>query len=149
MHANAIRSDGYRENNKLRQQNAVGDFRWAIDPNTSAYLNLSGDDQHLGLPGGRRVTLTTSELVTNRRGAATPFDFAEKQGVNATLGVTRVLWQGTELVVDGGVRHKKQEAGFFSAFGPDFDSGFKANLTSLSLTPRLLSQHMSAARRPS
>jgi iron complex outermembrane receptor protein len=141
VHGNVIRSDGYRENNKLRQQNAMGDFRWAIDPNTSAYLNLSADDQHLGLPGGRRVTLLTSELVTNRRGAATPFDFGEKRGVNATAGVTHVLWQGTEVIVDGGVRNKNQRAGFFNAFGSDFDSAFKADLTSLSLTPRLLSQH--------
>ena len=57
------------------------------------------------------MTPTTSELVTNRRGAATPFDFGDKQGVNGTLGVTHVLWPGTELVVDGGVRHKNQEAG--------------------------------------
>ena len=140
--SNAIRSDGYRENNKLRQENAVGDFRWTNGTDSTVYFNLSGDNQHLGLPGGRRVTLTTSELVTNRRGAATPFDFSEKQGINATLGMTRMLWQGTELVVDGGVRHKSQESGFFSAFGPDFDSGFKANLTSLSVTPRLLSQHV-------
>ena len=94
-----------------RQKNAVGDFRWTDGRDTSAYLNVSADNQHLGLPGGRRVTLTSSELVTNRRGAATPFDFAEKKGINATLGVTHMLWQGTELVVDGGVRHKKQEAG--------------------------------------
>ena len=48
---------------------------------------------------------------------------------------------GTELIVDGGVRHKHQQAGFFSAFGPDFDSGFKATMTTLSLTPRLSSAH--------
>ena len=142
MHANAIRSDGYRENNKLRQENAVGDFRWTNGRDATAYFTISGDNQHLGLPGGRRVTLTTNELVTNRRGAATPFDFGDKNGINATLGMTRMLWQGTELVVDGGVRHKNQESGFFSAFGPAFDSGFKANLTSLSVTPRLLSRHM-------
>jgi iron complex outermembrane receptor protein len=140
--ANAIRSDGYRENNKLRQENAVGDLRWTDGQGTSAYFNIAGDNQHLGLPGGRRVTPTTSELVTDRRGAATPFDFGEQQGVNATLGVTRELWQGTELIVDGGVRNKNQESGFFGGFGPDSDSGFKANLTSLSITPRLLSQHV-------
>ena len=50
---------------------------------TGAYLNLSADDQHLGLPGGRRVTPTINELVTNRRGAATPFDFGDKKGLNA------------------------------------------------------------------
>ncbi|MPZ39735.1 MAG: TonB-dependent receptor plug domain-containing protein [Rhizobiales bacterium] len=142
VYANAIRSDGYRENNKLRQENAVGDLRWTDGQGTSAYFNLSGDHQHLGLPGGRRVTPTTSELVTDRRGAATPFDFGERQGINATLGVTRELWQGTELIVDGGVRHKNQESAFFNPFG---DSGFKADLTSLSITPRLLSQHVVGA----
>lgn len=141
VHANAIRSDGYRENNALRQQNASGDFRWSDGQGSSAYFNLSGDDQHLGLPGGRRVTLTTSELVTNRRGAATPFDFGDRRGLNATLGATRMLWQGTELVVDGGVRNTKRDSGFFSAFGSSFDSGFKSDLTALSATPRLLSQH--------
>ena len=137
--ANAIRSDGYRQNNKLRQENAVGDFRWTNGKDTTAYFNVSADNQHLGLPGGRLVTTTSSELVTNRRGAATPFDFADKNGINGTLGVTHTLWQGTELVVDGGVRHKNQESGFFNPFG---DTGFKANLTALSVTPRLLSQHM-------
>ncbi|WP_291854658.1 TonB-dependent receptor [Bradyrhizobium sp.] len=141
VHANGLRSDGYRQNNRLRQDNAAGDFRWSDGQGGGAYFNLSGDDQHLGLPGGRRVTLTTSELATNRRGATSPFDFAERQGLNATLGVSRVLWPGTEIVVDGGVRNKRQEAGFFSAFGSAFDSGFKANLTALSATPRLLSQH--------
>ena len=142
VYANTIRSDGYRENNKYRQDNAVGDFRWSNGRDTTAYLNISADDQHLGLPGGRLVTLTSSELVTNRRGAATPFDFGDKKGINTTLGVTHMLWQGTELIVDGGIRHKNQEAGFFSAFGSIFDSGFKADLTSYSVTPRLLSQHV-------
>jgi iron complex outermembrane receptor protein len=140
--ANAVRSDGYRENNRLRQENAVGDFRWSDGQGTTAYFNLSGDDQHVGLPGGRRVTLTTSELVTNRRGAATPFDFGDRKGINGTLGVTHTLWQGTELIVDGGIRYKNQEAAFFVTGAPIFDSGVTADLTSYSVTPRLLRQHM-------
>ena len=52
VNANAIRSDGYRENNKLRQENAVGDFRWTNGQDTTAYFNVSADNQHLGLPGG-------------------------------------------------------------------------------------------------
>jgi iron complex outermembrane receptor protein len=138
VHASGTWSDGYRENNRLRQKNAVGDFRWSNGGDTSAYLNLSGDDNHVGLPGGRRVTLTSSELETNRRGAATPFDFAEKRGINATTGITHTLWAGTELVLDGGVRNKKQTGGFFTPFA---EQGFKADLTTLSVTPRLLSEH--------
>ena len=138
---NAISSGGYRDNNKLHQQNAVGDFRFTDKQGTSGYLNITGDLQRLGLPGGRLVTPTSSLVATDPRGAATPFDFAEKQGASATMGFTRDLVQGTELIVDGGVRHKHQQAGFFSAFGPDFDSGFKATMTTLSLTPRLSSMH--------
>ena len=140
-YANAISSHGYRDNNQLRQKNAVGDLRWTNEQGTSAYLNLSGDEQHLGLPGGLRVSPTFNQLLIDRRAAATPFDFANKEGINGTAGVTQMLWQGTELIVDGGVRQKNQQAAFFSSFGSAFDSGFKATLTAGSLTPRLTSQH--------
>src|SRR5262249_57485816 len=73
--------------------------------------------------------------------AANRFDSAEKRGAQASRGAPRMLSPGTELIIDGGVRHKHQEAAFFSAFGADFDSGFKATLTTYSLTPRLSSQH--------
>jgi len=141
--ANAISSGGYRFNNKLHQQNAVGDFRWSDGQGTGAYFNISGDDQHLGLPGGRRVSAVANinQVVTDPRGAATPFDYANKQGINATLGVTRVIVPGTELIIDGGVRQKNQQAAFFCSGCSDFDRGVKATLTTFSLTPRLSSQH--------
>jgi len=46
--------DGYRVNNALDQRNDVGDLRYTT-PDFSAYFNLSGDDQHLRLPGPRTV----------------------------------------------------------------------------------------------
>ena len=137
---NAVNSDGYRDNNELRQRNAVTDFRYTGDMG-SVYLNLSADSQHLGLPGGRLVTLSTSQLETDRRGAATPFDSGKKKGVNVTTGVTRTIAQGTELIVDGGVRYKKQEAAFFSSFGSDFDTAVDTALTTYSVTPRIVSAH--------
>jgi iron complex outermembrane receptor protein len=141
-YANAVSAHGYRDNNQLRQENAVGDLRWNNGQGTSAYLNLSGDNQHNGLPGGLRVSPTFNQLLIDPRAAATPFDFANKEGVNATLGVSHVLWQGTELIVDGGIRQKNQQAAFFcGAFCSDFDRGFKATLTAVSFTPRLTSQH--------
>src|SRR5262249_21577395 len=111
----AIKSGGYRLNNKLHQEKAVGDFCWSHGNGTVAYLSVSGDDQHLGLPGGRRVSAVANinQVVTDPRGATTPFNFADKQGINATLGVTRVLVPGTELIVDGGARQKNQQAAFF------------------------------------
>jgi iron complex outermembrane receptor protein len=138
---NAIDSDGYRENNKLHQRNAIGDLRWNNQQGTGAYLTLGGDDQHLGLPGGRLVSPAVNLYATDPRGATTPFDFANKQGASATAGVTHTFFPGTELVVDGGVRQKNQQAAFFCDGCPDFDRGAKSTLTTASLTPRLSSQH--------
>src|SRR5207247_3637197 len=68
-------------------------------------------------------------------------DNAHKQGVSATLGVTRTLAPGTELIIDGGVRQKNQQGEFFCTGCSGFDRGVKATLTTFSLTPRLSSQH--------
>jgi iron complex outermembrane receptor protein len=131
--ANAFKSDGYRVNNKTDQRNAVGEVRYTT-PDFSAFLNLSGDDQHIGLPGGRTVNAFVNELVNDRRGATTPFDFADKQGANATAGFTKSLWNGAELIVDGGVRHKLQQGSFFGTFA---DNYVDSALTTWSITPRL------------
>jgi len=131
--ANVFKSDGYRVNNKTDQRNAVGEIRYTTS-DFSAFLNLSGDDQHIGLPGGRLVTPTTNLLVTDRRGAATPFDFGDKQGANLTAGFTKTLWNGAELIVDGGVRHKLQQGSFFGTFA---DNYVDSVLTTWSITPRL------------
>lgn len=130
---NGLASDGYRVNNHVRQLNGVGEVRYVI-PGFSAFFNVSGDDQKAGLPGARRVTNTTSELVTARRGAATPLDHAEKQGLNATTGFTMALWSGAELIVDGGVRNKDQQGTFLA---PGFESYVDTTLQTWSLTPRL------------
>lgn len=137
LNANAINSDGYRDNNELRQRNVMGEVRRAITDG-ELYLNLSADVQHLGLPGARRVTLTSSELASARKGTSTPGDFADKQGVNAAFGGTRMLAQGVELILDAGVRHKEQQAAFYSTWGNSYSD---TSLTTLSLTPRLSAEH--------
>src|SRR5262245_6146099 len=63
INGNAISSEGYRANNHLQQKNAVGDFRWTDGRGTSAYFNLSGDELHLGLPGGRLVRSEERRVV--------------------------------------------------------------------------------------
>jgi iron complex outermembrane receptor protein len=134
--ANAFNSDGYRVNNALEQRNVQGDFRYNVGGGTF-YANISADDQKLGLPGGRLVTLTSSLLETDRRGATTPTAFADKQGVNATLGYSRMLLDGLELIVDGGVRQKDQQV-FSSLSG--FDTSDVRGLVSYSFTPRIIAQ---------
>ena len=138
VYANAFDSDGYRVNNALRQRNAVGDLRYSVEEGT-AYLNISADDQHIGLPGARLVdpSIGVNELVTDRRGATTPTAFADKQGVNLTLGVTRNVVDGIEVIVDGGVRIKEQSSeSVLSGFATADDR----TLTTASFTPRFVSR---------
>jgi iron complex outermembrane receptor protein len=140
FYGNAIKSDGYRVNNALDQRNGIGNINYTT-PDLTAFLTLSGDDQKLGLPGGRFVqpSIGLNELATDRRGTGTPFDYANKQGANATAGFTKSLWNGAELIVDGGVRDKKQQLGFFGTNpGSSFASTYvDANLLTWSITPRL------------
>jgi iron complex outermembrane recepter protein len=136
VYANALDSDGYRVNNALRQRNGVGDLRYSVEEG-SFYLNISGDDQHIGLPGGRLVdpSIGVSELVTDRRGATTPTAFADKQGVNLTLGVTRNVVDGIEVIVDGGIRSKKQSS---ESILSGYASADDRTLTTASFTPRVI-----------
>jgi len=142
VYSNAVNSDGYRDNNFYRQLNGVGDFRYTYGEG-SAYLNLSGDNSHIGLPGARRVEPSKGldQLATDRRGATTPFDYADKNGRNATLGVTRMLAPGAEVIVDGGVRNKTEKAEFHGTFAnPASSTPLRAvdtELTTASFTPRL------------
>jgi iron complex outermembrane receptor protein len=138
VYGNALASDGYRENSVTRQQNGVGDLRYSAAEG-SAYINITGNNQHLGLPGARRVDATTglNQLDSDRRGATTPFDYAESQGTTVTGGVTRILAPGTELIVDGGVRLRKDQA---AAFLGGFDNFLTTDLVTASFTPRLTSE---------
>ena len=130
-----IATDGYRENGDLRQKGFNGDVRY-VTGEGSVYFNVTADDQKLGLPGGRLVDLNTgvNELVTNRTGAATPNDFANKQGQNYILGFTRMLAPGAELIVDGSLRRKAQQAELFFMGSPY--NGVRTDLTTSSVTPR-------------
>src|SRR3954447_13043470 len=144
FYGNAIKSDGYRENNALDQRSGVGNLNYTT-PDLKAFLTVTGDDQKLGFPGGRIVdpSIGVNELVTNRRGAATPFDYGNQQGASATAGFTKTLWNGAELIVDGGVRKKDTQSGFFGTVPfaspfPSFSSTFNdASLQTWSITPRL------------
>lgn len=140
---NLIESDGYRRNNELLQRNVGGEARHKTATG-ELYLNLSASDQHLGLPGGREVTATSSELTSDRRGTSTPFDYADTKGLNLSTGGTTAFSGTAELIVDGGVRHKSQQAATFYAPDATYDSYFAADLTTWSLTPRLNLDHDTA-----
>lgn len=148
---NAISGAGYRDNSALRQQNVNTNLQYT-GTGWGSYLNFAADSQRQGLPGGLNnlpgnypFTLNTPEQ------SITPLDSAKKQGVNLTAGLTATLSPGVELIVDGGVRRKFQQATFFNYLDPNT---FLYNLaaaapmnyvdtvmTTTSLTPRLDASH--------
>ncbi|MES2193826.1 MAG: TonB-dependent receptor [Pseudomonadota bacterium] len=145
FYGNGIKSDGYRVNNALDQRNGVGNLNYTT-PGLTAFVTVSGDDQKLGFPGGRFVdpSIGLDELATNRRGTGTPFDYGNQQGASATAGFTKTLVNGVDLIVDGGVRDKKQQLGFFGTNpGSSFASTYvDADLRTWSITPRLSVKHV-------
>jgi iron complex outermembrane receptor protein len=144
FYGNAIKSDGYRVNNALDQRNGVGNLNYTT-PDLKAFLTVTGDDQKLGFPGGRTVdpSIGLNQLVTDRRGTNTPFDYGNQQGASATAGFTKTIMNGVDLIVDGGVRKKDTQSGFFGAIPfaspfPSFSSTYNdASLQTWSITPRL------------
>jgi iron complex outermembrane recepter protein len=133
--ANAMSSNGYRVNNNLDQKNGTADFRYATGEG-SAFVNIGADDQRMRLPGERRIDITAgiNQYIDDRRGTNTPLNYADKQGVRVTAGFTRMLMDGIELIVDGGIRRKDQQAGFFQPFGEAY---VDTKLTTTSVTPRI------------
>ncbi|MGQ0686030.1 TonB-dependent receptor, partial [Bradyrhizobium sp.] len=138
FYGNAIKSDGYRVNNALDQKNGIGNLNYTT-PDFKAFFTVTGDDQKLGFPGGRTVdpSIGVNQLVTDRKGTNTPFDYGNQQGASATAGFTKTIIEGVDLIVDGGVRDKKQQAGFF---GTSINIPFNyvdTHLQTWSITPRL------------
>ncbi|MHC4051217.1 TonB-dependent receptor [Bradyrhizobium sp. 25ACV] len=142
FYGNTVRTHGYRDNNRYSQQNGVGNLNYTT-PDLTAFLTVTGDNQELRLPGGRTVdpSIGLDELRANRRGTGTPFNYANQQGFGATAGFTKILVNGVDLIVDGGVRDKKQQSAFFSSPAPIpafFTSTYVgSHLTTWSITPRL------------
>lgn len=142
FYGNTVKTNGYRDNNRYFQENGIGNLNYST-PGLTAFLTVTGDNQELRLPGGRLVdpSIGVDELATARRGTSTPFDYANQQGWSATAGFTKTLVNGVDLIVDGGVRDKKQQSAFFSSPTPVpafFTSTYvDAHLTTWSITPRL------------
>lgn len=149
LHANVLRSDGYRDNNELRQRNLQGDLSWLGDAG-ERFLRFGVDSQELGLPGERIVDpgAGINELETDRDGTSNPDDWGEQRGAYISAGISRYLADGAELVLDGGFRRKEQEAFYddYEGSPPFYPPGTFARfvdsrLDTWSLTPRLTMPH--------
>jgi iron complex outermembrane receptor protein len=122
-----IVSNGYRDNNALRERNFDGEIRQTI-AGGEIYLNIRGDDQYLGLPG----SLPINQWIIAPKSTNNPLDYGGLQSVNATIGVTQRLGENVELILDGGIRHKEEQSEYNA-----FAYFYGIDVTTVSLTPRL------------
>ncbi|HEY9445960.1 MAG TPA: TonB-dependent receptor, partial [Burkholderiales bacterium] len=138
FNASNLESDGYRANNQNRQSTALADMRWLTE-NGDIALKLGADRQGIRLPGARQVqpSAGVNQLATDRRGAATPLDWSQRDGNRATLDWRQRTGWG-EFTLGGGWRDKTQISYFdFSGF-PDYRV---VNLDVWSLNPRAKVEH--------
>ena len=119
-------SDGYRSNNRLRQDSIAGDLR-LFGKRSDLALKFGGDLQRLGLPGAR----DDNQFVSDPRGAATPSDWSKQDGAYVTLQGKAELGR-TELAADLGWRDLRSAASY-----PSLGSYLEAKTNSTTFAPRL------------
>jgi iron complex outermembrane receptor protein len=132
--ASNLDSDGYRRNNQNRQSNAAADLRWLTEGGELA-LRMAADNQGIRLPGARQVqpSAGTNQLVSDRRGAQTPLDWAQRNGNRLSFDWLQRAG-GAEFVFGAGWRGKEQISYFDFGGFPDYRI---ADLEVWSLTPRV------------
>src|SRR4029079_6628791 len=148
---NAIDSAGYRVNSVLRQRNVNATLNYST-PNLGGYFTVAGDRQFQGLPAGLNNLPGNFPFTLDTPWQSnTPLDWGKKQAINFATGFNATLSPGIELIVDGGVRRKFQQAQFFSYLDPttflyNINAASPMNyvdtvMTTSSVTPRLDVSH--------
>ncbi|BBE49846.1 Colicin I receptor [Ferriphaselus amnicola] len=136
--ASKLHSGGYRANNSNDQTNAQANARWLTEAGEFA-LKLGVDQQTIRLPGARTVqpALGIDQVATDPRGAATPLDYASRDG-----GQVALEWQQNLAGADinlGLARRTKNQKSYFDLGGfPTYRDG---DLTVDSFTPRVRVPH--------
>ncbi len=127
--SNYIHGEGFRDNNDIIQRNAIGQLRFSGDSGET-FVKLGLDFQSIGLPGSRQINRATGSdlFVTARNEATSLVDKALQSGIQVTVGTTKRLTNGSELILDAGVRRKDQDSRLFSTVD--------TVLTTWSITPR-------------
>src|SRR5262249_5563476 len=130
LRANAghYESANYRDNNRVRIDNAQADARWWGSAG-SLSLKFGADEQRQGFPG----SLSEAQIAQNRRQAATPGDFGTLRSGYVNLGGETGLAAG-ELAVNLGYRSKDTDASFFVA--TPFRNNVATQVNVWSFTPR-------------
>jgi iron complex outermembrane receptor protein len=130
------RSDGYRDNNYNRQTNVQAEVRFLTERGDASF-RFGTDDQYIRLPGARTVQPSAgiNQLETDRRGAATPLDYADRTGSRATFDWRHETGIG-QFNLGLGYRDKEQKS-YFDRGNPLFNDYRIVDLNVWSVSPRM------------
>ncbi|KAF0814799.1 Vitamin B12 transporter BtuB [Andreprevotia sp. IGB-42] len=117
----AMRTDHQRDNNAEERNNLGVALAWRHDGgNINVYVR--GGDQHLGLPGSRKVDPATglNEYANDPDGTSTPKDYSDVQNRSAGFQLVQAAGPGM-LYVEGAVRGKDTDSYYNSIYGDYYD----------------------------
>lgn len=136
--ASKYSSLGYRNNNRNDQTNAQANLRWLSEAGELAF-KAGMDEQSIRLPGGRTVqpALGIDLVSSDPRGAATPLDYAKRNGNQLALEWQQNL-AGADVNIGIARRSKNQQSYFDFGGFPEYRDG---DLTVNSFTPRVRIPH--------
>lgn len=100
LHGSHYESDNYRENQRVRIDNAQADVRWTGEAGALS-LKVGADDQRFGLPG----VISEAQFAANPRQAAQLQDFGTQRGGYVNLAARTDLGFG-DLVANLGYRER-------------------------------------------
>lgn len=137
LSATSLTSDNYRTNNEIDERNLEAALRLPLSDGAFTF-RLGGEDLDLGLPGARSRT----QLMSDRRGTATPRDFSTRTSTRAAL-IWDAHWQNTDLKVDLTWRNNRRTALFddYSLDGWDSKSYIRTDNQVVGVSPRLRMHH--------
>ena len=129
LHGSHYGSDNYRDNQRVRIDNAQADMRWA-DASTSLALKVGADEQYFGLPG----IISEAQIAANPRQAARLLDFGTQRGGYVNLSAHTQLGPG-DLAVNFGYRERDTSQQIL--VGTPFSNGVNARVNLWTLAPRM------------
>ncbi len=127
-------SDGYRDNNDTRNHSVFGDLRYQGE-GFQAYFTATGEQQSLGLPGGRTIDASQNQFRDDPQGTSTPQDEAEQDNYWLMPGIRIALGDQSALTLDVSRRRQHQDFDYVSS-----SSFGDTRVDSYSVTPKLEGQ---------
>lgn len=131
--ATRVTTDGYRDNNDMEETAFTSDINHRFNEG-DLRVTLSGDKKHLGLPGARLVTATSSQLLTDREGATTPYDWTKEEGLSLMTSFSRDVMENSRLTLKGDIKNRKQIYSYYDSWG---DTHGNTEMTDLHFSPEL------------